>query len=730
MRFTILVPILSVLLTFITFQLTAQIPNNFLTVYNPQTGLSAQGTIEEATFVARPEGIYMAVDVYLTISARGAFAPAQINPNHLLEARLDFEQQVNAFTYDYWVFDDDKIFKADHSERYIAEPMYNIGSVRDTNSHGVAILERGNAIKHSLRIFPLPINGTRRLKFSYLAIAAWSEERVTVPVSSGTGQQSSILQDTVSRGKFTAPLPAYIVYNGSRFLPKVEVRAFLRPEWGVPKLEEFPEKRFDLVNDTLLGNYYKTEVDITNSKNALNLTLQSPLKNGVYVSNYKKDSIGFYQVVLLPELMRDVYTPKPRKVMLVFDFKEGNTRDIFRSDLLNFTKAGVLNLFRPTDSLNIAYYTRLNARTVRNQWVAATPENMDAVYEEVNTDWAPGSSSNLPSVIGEAIDFFNDTNSEGDICIFSNTGEINSGQVNSIIQDIQAAIGQKKINIHVYDSQNENFSGNNSHFFTLLTQRTFGNYTNTQASNPAYNVNINTALESGLAIDGFTNIQVSLANGITYDLYNLKNELSQITKFNEPIFQMGKFEGSGPFELQISGKVESDIFARRIQSEVFSLDSVAQETWAGTHIIALEKIGQTQQALQKSLQERVLVNQTAFVIGNSSVPCERCIDETKKNTTATAEVPLLNYLNINAAPNPFRNEIKLSLSLPEARSWSNYHFGIYNLNGQLLQSFQNERNTHTNQLEFIWKPNNITPGMYLFIIQSPEGQRSQKLIKL
>lgn len=207
--------------------------------------------------------------------------------------------------------------------------------------------------------------------------------------------------------------------------------------------------------------------------------------------------------------------------------------------------------------------------------------------------------------------------------------------------------------------------------------------------------------------------------------------MSQITKFNEPIYHLGKFEGEGPFEIQISGKVEDNIFSRRILSEVFSLDSLAQETWIGTYMRELEKMGRSQEAFVESLQERILVNGTAFVIRNADMPCNTCVDESGNNTTAIKEISGINFIDVSAVPNPFRNEVKLSLSLPDARDWSNYHFGIYNLNGQLLQVFQTENNINTNQLEFTWNPDkNIIPGMYIFVIQSPQGKRSVKLIKL
>ena len=92
-----------------------------LTVSDPQRAWRIdQGVVEEATFEVHPQGIYTAIDMYLTFSAKGL----GYQNSDTLEVVLDFELPGGSIMIDSWLWIDDIIVKADILDRWTASGIY------------------------------------------------------------------------------------------------------------------------------------------------------------------------------------------------------------------------------------------------------------------------------------------------------------------------------------------------------------------------------------------------------------------------------------------------------------------------------------------------------------------------------------------------------------------------------------------------------------------------------
>ena len=100
--------------------------------------------------------------------------------------------------------------------------------------------------------------------------------------------------------------------------------------------------------------------------------------------------------------------------------------------------------------------------------------------------------------------------------------------------------------------------------------------------------------------------------------------------------------------------------------------------------------------------------------------------------TVGVDNPVLDsLLTIQAFPNPFKNQLKLVLQFQKTLNLQDCHFAIYNLVGQQVKVFNDLSNTLTDRVELTWDADEkVASGIYFFVVQTPQGRHSLKLIKL
>ena len=102
------------------------------------------------------------------------------------------------------------------------------------------------------------------------------------------------------------------------------------------------------------------------------------------------------------------------------------------------------------------------------------------------------------------------------------------------------------------------------------------------------------------------------------------------------------------------------------------------------------------------------------------------IEEGETLTPITATDDLENEISITVAPNPFRENIIVNISLNEA---SHLQARIFDLNGQLIKTlFEGQKTQGTHQLE--WMSTSVSSGIYFLEIKDSNNLIIKKIIKI
>ncbi len=690
-------------------QLIGQTAN--LTVSDPRIGWRVdQGTIEEATFEMRPQGIYTAVDMYLTFSAKGL----NYSNSDTLEVVLDFQLPGGAIVIDSWLWIDDIIVKADILDRWTASGIYEeiVGRRQDPS-----ILFKNGDGNFQLRIFPMAGDRSRKVKISYLAPTDWTKEQVITE------------------------LP-YHILQASRFnVEAARLRVFNDGDWGEPALSngvatfEWKENR-----------YWEAPVTSELIGQRASVVFATPLKNGVFVSHHAEGSGGFYQLALLPEAIFGVEEVAPRRLLVLLEHIPENA-SVTREELLHQVEQLLRQELSPNDYFNIII-SKLDVAPLAPDWITGTPEAISDAFDALRSN-SIASYSNLPAMLGAGISFIKNSGNAGEILLVANSSEVGSVAVgNQLIQDIRNSMGDQMIPVHVCDYQEQNFrfyaSNNrsfrgNEYFYSNITRITAGTYINRISCCGSFAESVARAVRAATALRGTFDLYTRLENGLCYNRYDVR-PVGDLVAFNRPVFQIGKYEGTFPFIIEAVGSLEGNLLSANIVlsgGEVTPGDTLTRQAWAGNHIQALERSASSNDVISRiineSISERVLSLYTAFIALEPSlggVPCLDCIGDDETVIVSADDITLADMVRITSAPNPFRERTTIFLEFSETTSLEDWRFAVYNLNGQEIQVFRDVPNQITGRLELNWEAGaDVAPGIYLFVIQSPHGRYNLKLVK-
>ncbi|MFN7117519.1 MAG: VIT domain-containing protein [Saprospiraceae bacterium] len=704
------------LFTFLLNAVTLSAQSNYLRVGDPRQGWwTDQGTIEEATFVTRPQGIYTAVDMYLTFSSRGTY---WVNPSDTLEVTLNFTLPTEAIVYDSWLWIDSIIIKADILDRWTASTIYeNIVNRRKDPS----ILFKDGPGQYQLRIFPMAGNKSRRVKISYLIPAQWTINQVLTE------------------------LPVELLPTSRTPVPQVLIRTAQNPTWGQPFFANLPERTFTAYNDQN-GRWWQAVLNTTELGKRPLLTYNAPLQDGVFVNRLDEGQGGFYQMVFLPKEVFGLEAVTPKKLLVLMDYVSGNST-VSQAEMLNQIKQQLLASLTPRDSFNLMV-SKLVIKPVSDRWLPATPQAIEAAFAALGSNPSSG-YSNLPSLLGQGIDFVRTNNNSGNILLFANSSNVASiSSANLLINDLRNEMNNAKIRIFINDFQQQNYNWyyaanqsfrGNEYFYSNIARLTGGEYLHLFDWNSAFAANSRQIFESATALSGSLDLHTRLQNGFCHSRYNIGENIN-IVNYNRPVFQIGKYEGAFPFVIEAVGSLDGNLISTQISVDAMQAapaDSLTREVWTGNYLHSLEELEQANATISKiiaeSIQERVLSRYTAFIAlepAQGGKPCLECVDETDGPVVDTEDLLGDTLLKIQALPNPFKNRVTLVLQFSVAKNVSDYQFAIYNMMGQQVKLFNDVANTSTDRVELTWEAGDAVPaGMYFFVAQSPQERHSLKLVK-
>jgi Ca-activated chloride channel family protein len=509
---------------------------------------------------------------------------------------------------------------------------------------------------------------------------------------------------------------------------------------------EFPDLAFVEKEDAFFGLYKRADIPSAAVVTSLNFALDSPMRNGVYVSRYPLDNGGIYQLAFLPS--QALQLQAQRKVAILFDYLAGKST-VSTTDVLIGVKTMLREQFTPADSFNLIF-SNLTIRRAGEKWFAADPAAIDQAFANAGAN-PLASYSNLPALLANGIDFVKQNGNNGSLLLITNSDQVGDYRVaNPLFADLLKNMNPT-FPIHVADFTNTNatsyFNGGrsyygNEYFYQNLTQRTYGNFANLRAAGSFSGML--TAITQTLNgfIDSF-DFYTTLENGFCFGRFNLGATGTTIY-LNRPILQVGKFNGSFPFVVQASGVYQQQAFSKTITvSDEKPSDSLAVKIWTGNYIASLEAQPQTnaiiKQILEASLRERVLSRYTAFLAlepSDTVKVCQDCRDESILISSVVSrekEVPDDSLLS--AYPNPFNAATTLTVRLPSNVKSDNVSLKIYNLIGQVVRTFDLATSSTNRTYQFTWDGRNdagqiAATGTYFLMLKTSASRKTLKLVMM
>ena len=676
-------------------------------------------SISEAQIFARPKGIYMEYNIYMTYSASGTTLNNSYDTTEIIHY---FNLPSNAIITDSWLWVNDVIVKADLLDKWSATQIYE-GIVK--RNQDPSILTKVGANDYQFRIFPLPGGKTRKVKITVLVPIDFNNDRVT------------------------ASLPINIFA-----LSKVPLKKFslVFPEvngWQNPMFNEKSNLVYKSDTDATIGKYTSTEVPY-NKELTSSISYNNPMIDGVYVAQYKAGKDNFYALALQAS---KVYTSKVKAKKITFAIAHDDSRTTTKwTAMLPILKQQLLKTLTPKDSFNLVYNT-FSAVKYSKVWVAASAQNIDKAIADLQTK--NPFEAILSSVLDEALTWNKEQKGDVIVLVASSDTYNTIAKANAFIKAMEAAQSVFPP-IHIIDYNDYNspyfFSSGyyyygNEYLYTYLTQKTGGNYAAWRNMNGSYNYNSSTPYKTFAEISSVimlglsetlknVDVYTTLENGYCYSRYDINTENTIFV--NKAIVQTGKYEGTLPLNIQVAGAVGEQSFFKKFvvpETSMIQTDSSLKQVWTGAYFAENEfKSGVTNATIKDMLtiskKNRVLCQYTAFLAlepgMNQTVPCVKCNDETKIITVATNDETTKDSVLIKTFPNPFREKVTIEVTALTFKE-ENASIAIFDLTGKLL--YEDKQTIESEKAIFTWQEN-VPKGMYFAQIKVGSKKYNVKLMKV
>lgn len=697
---------------------------NYLYITDPQGWEIEGAAIHDAELHIKPQGIYMEYGLYLTISP---FDANHFDPAQQLEIVLDFNLPKDAQVIDSWLWVEEDIIQADLIDRWTASQIYE--DIVDRRQDPSILFKNGQG-SYRLRIYPLFGDGSRKVKITYLMPTRWQN-----------GQVQADLPIDLLR---TAATPTDLT-----------VRTFLPPNWTNPTFISDRTDDFVPTSDPTFGAFHESVIneEVIWEERPI-FQVQSPMTDGVYLSTYTESDENFYQLVYQPTVTEDLGEPK--KVAILIDYQAGNsTRNV--ADVLGELESQLIAELKPTDFFNIIV-SDINIQYASDTWLAATDEAISQAIAAAKDDLVQ--YSNLPALLSAGIDFAQAN--DGSVYLIANSANFGAlAAANSLLDDLNELLDEEEVPIHISDYHNQNvhynFFGNqnfagNQYLYSRLSGRTGGEFTHLYRD---YNGTVNFSTQLVSIIDQLQNINAyfdfhtDVAGGFCYGRYNLNSR----NAINRPFMQIGKYSGELPFSIELAGNYNGQLFVEETDIVTAQNGTASlRQGWVGQWINEQELLNlgvnsSINNIIEVSMEERVLSRYTAFLAlepSQGGEVCQTCdnpenggggdIDGSDGGgVVAVDEVAITGISQLQATPNPFREQTTIQLKLSKDWKNSKAQIHIYNQLGQLVFSFTEQALQANEEYTFTWNGvdangQQLPKGIYFFSIQTDAGVQVLKLV--
>ncbi len=700
---------------------------NSLTVINPDAGFWANeysADINAADFIIKPQGAYTEVGMVLTISS----SEVEHWGDFWLEAILNFTLPEGSIVTDSWLWmlDDSTIVKADILEYY--EALANYEEVVDRNTDP-SLLYRKPDGGYQLRVYPLPANGSRKVKVTFLIPTQWTKEKVITS------------------------LPMHILQTSALQLSHFRIITFPDTNWQNPRITLYPNSVFVSEPDPVYGSLLTMTVPLNNVYPNINFSMDSPLiDDQVFVSILDDTSLDkFYQVVYFPEEFE--ITPKVEKVLFLVDHDSNSTSFSFE-EILDYIQQYIDENMEDQDLFGLMY-------TDISGVVQSTTSWKNKLEAEVFFSTLPDTIDENPHVVdllNTGLDFLALDIDSADVILCTSSTNFDSSMAEDQSQIIASNAGFDLANINILNYQTDQFFWVNPEpMIYYLSYQHWQLYENI------------TSMSEGQLIDYSQystppNIEQSLSlfyepEEFDYSVFDFEFNLNFDSGFsileythpyssqdffdNKPIVQVGRYIGQIPLTAEFNA-ITDDGFINHTKSidvlDVHLSDSLGREVWYGNYIFDLESEVSSQQDIEEiieiSIEERVLSNYTAFLaldLENGAEPCIACWNYTPGGgSTSTENIHDLGA-EIKISPNPFSDFCTVEIDLPDDLILDDLEVQIINAVGQIVDVLDASSLINQGQLNLTWhgldqRGNALPSGVYFLQLRSGKITQTHKLV--
>ncbi len=680
--------------------------SNNLRIIDPQNWwYNYSAKIYKAELQIKPVGSYIENNLYLTIGLTDQLPESTLQ----LEITLDFDLPKNSIVTDSWLWIGDVPKQAEILDRWTASNIYE--EIVDRRKDPSLLIKTGEN-QYKISVYPLKPNETRKFKITYLTPANWINNQITCEYPYG-------IFKTVSDSNLKLTVYAYpnLTFGNFEILNS--------------------DLNFTPFSSSIYGNGVKTEIS-NKDLGIAGIVCYDSNYSPVKVYKYGTNEEGIYQISIMPSEVIE-HENSSKKICYLIDFDKSYVSSS-QDKILSYISSAIGASLSENDNFNIIF-SNLELEKAFETWKPVTKSNIEESFSGVKlTDY-----SNLIQLLAKGINFVNSEGGIGNIVLLTNNSVFeNIDKTNQIIKDIKN-LNAKNIQIDVInymDNYNNYYWIGNSYFYgneyllTNIARTNSGNYfnyydevstkslagyiaetVNSSANSSIKNVDINTDLESGYC---FGRINMSS------DSYGIN--------LNRTISQIGKYKGQFPLNIEFSGEIESKSFHKEFkisESEITKTDSSLETIWTGFDIMQLERESQSSDVINEiifeSINNRILSYYTAFLCLEDSIDIEDPEDPEDPGNPVNSKTISSTDNSIKAFPNPFKNNIEISLSSKDELK----KLEIYNVMGQCIKVFE----VNSNNNKYQWDGTNndgveINPGVYIIVAQYKDKVVTLKVQKL
>lgn len=657
-----------------------------------------EGVFEDLTIVASPQGIYTNVDVYATISHSDNVSPW----DDLLEVVWQFDLPDNAIIFDSWLWVGNDIIKADVVDYWTALQTYtDIVNVQEDPSFLYQLPDN----RYEIRIYPLVLNESRRIKMSFLIPTNWNQEFTTTSLVGEIFNSTSYLPETITVG---------MVQN---------------PDWNAPSII-LGNQNIPLIETIVNGNgdiVLVTEIPSTNfieNNFDIHLSTEAPLdENQSFLLTYEDQGEQFYQVAYVPDWELD-FTESVQHSLILIDYDDIETSvplSVFHSNII----AKLENYEADQHYYNIAINGPNGIVYLSDSWeLYVSNQSQQMTLDFMNTE----NGNDLLGLMESGFLWVNDLHPEtDDIYIFSANDQYYATPI--VVADNLQNVIPTESSISIFNINDEdNFSslidgvtyfGNEYLYHLLGLQHSNISNHNFRTTPDSYVNWLSPFLENiPIEINGIISSEVTMPTGVSFEKYNIHDSnLSNNT--NGIVLQTGKYIGAFPLQINAAVILPDGSFAisnTEIQpNQTIESDSLMREMWYGPHLKAEAVFASTDDEIaavvEQSIEERVLTEFTAFLAlepNQGGEPCIGCFDF--EVITDVDEIELIHELFVS--PNPTTSFARIELPVKSIEAIENWTAEIFDVSGRQI-AVLNTPTFANNTLVWNWNiDENLNAGIY------------------